>query len=171
MRRVLIIELEGFLRSLLAQCFEQSGFEVVAAASLEQGQRLAERFPTDLIIVDLEEALGRQPEGEREAAQGAALCEVIPWHVARALTLSCGAERLRSLRRTGAPIIYLAPKGGEVPFPSLCKPFRPNQLLTLAQLSLQLHWANNKHWADNNQTNNNQATNNRANNIGIVPIS
>ncbi|ADI14922.1 response regulator transcription factor [Truepera radiovictrix] len=54
MRRVLIIEQEGWLRGILAQGFERDGFSVQAVSTPALALRALQRFAPDLIVWDLD---------------------------------------------------------------------------------------------------------------------
>lgn len=130
MRHILIVEREGLLRGLLVQRFEQVGFNVQTVASPTLARRVAARYPPDLIIWNLDMEDDGDPCSEGARVRGHPLSH--------------------PLGQPGTPVIYLTSRGGEAPFPSLRKPFRPAHLLSLAQLSLQLRHTQN---------------------FGIVPIS
>ncbi|WP_417911924.1 response regulator [Candidatus Electronema sp. TJ] len=53
MRKILIIDDDGQILSLLARSMELAGFAAVTAADGREGQRLLEKQPFDLVITDL----------------------------------------------------------------------------------------------------------------------
>ena len=115
MPRVLLIDDERFLLSQLERTFRAAGYEVLVAATPGEGLTLARILTPDLIVLDrtLPKVDGSFP-----------------------------AEHLRAAPETAAiPLIFLSrrprEKGGQGRrSTSLHKPFRPSQLLTLAQSRL-----------------------------------
>lgn len=101
MRRVLILEREAFLGTLLSERFRQSGFSVQLLSGAARGA-LAVTDPPDLIVVG--------------GAEPGALGSLGAWAAA-------------------TPTIVLGEPGAGSPawpFPTLDKPFSPNQLVDLA---------------------------------------
>lgn len=115
MSRVLLIDDEHFLLSRLEQTLLAAGFEVLIAASADEGVALARAFTPDLIVLDrtLPKVKGTFP-----------------------------AEVLRRAPETASiPLIFLSrrPKMKTVrtrQSASLHKPFRPSQLLELVRSRL-----------------------------------
>ena len=66
-RTVLVVENEDFLRSLIAQSLENSGFSVATAASALEAKRVISRVDPDAAVLDIE--LGDGPTGLDLAAQ------------------------------------------------------------------------------------------------------
>ncbi|HEX7021277.1 MAG TPA: response regulator [Trueperaceae bacterium] len=115
MSRVLIIDDEPSLLSLLEQKFQRAGFEVATASDSEKGFLAATESGPELIILDLK--------------------------LSEAADMSL-AERLRTDSRTAdIPVILLSARAGqegdeeelEGLMTQLRKPFRPSQLLALAR--------------------------------------
>ena len=53
MSRVLVIDDEELVRATIREMFEESGYEACEAADGEQGLRVVEESPMDLVIVDI----------------------------------------------------------------------------------------------------------------------
>ena len=115
MPRVLLIDDERFLLARLERSFRAAGYEVLVAASANEGVACARAFAPDLIVLDrtLPKVNGTFP-----------------------------AEVLRSAPETAkVPLIFLSrrPKQKATQVrrsASLHKPFRPSQLVELAQSRL-----------------------------------
>ncbi len=53
MQRILVVEDDGQLRTLLRRLFERAGYTVAEACDGEQGLRMQRQEPCDLIVTDL----------------------------------------------------------------------------------------------------------------------
>jgi len=60
-RRLLVVEDEGFLASLLTRALQESGFESISCAEAIAAKRLVEEFDPDAVLVDIN--LGTGPNG------------------------------------------------------------------------------------------------------------
>ena len=109
MARILVIDDDAAIRSLLRAALEQGGFEVVEASDGDAGVKLYRQDPADLVITDI----------------------IMP--------KKSGADVIRELRNDYPGVRVIAITGGVHDFPAIAriygadrtirKPFRPNDIL------------------------------------------